>query len=174
LMNFVDFTGCKLVWDLCALSLRNPDGTWNSTNAQSLLSHVIQHNQSLYGLQLGNEPGHYWTQHFPNGVTAEHLGNDFQTLDTMIQTMFSPEKRPLLFGPDICGPGTMNGTSSCSTEQYFTDILHNTSGVLDGVSIHHYGWYSLSTTSLYIFAWITLFAHRHSKRKLQSRLLLEC
>ncbi|CAE7713093.1 HPSE, partial [Symbiodinium microadriaticum] len=42
-------------------------------------------------------------------------------------------------GPDVCGPGQMEGDSKCSTVDYFNSILTNTDGVLDAVVVHHYG-----------------------------------
>lgn len=60
IVAFADATGCRLVWDLCALSMRNEaDNSWDSRNAAALFDHIAAKNQRVFGFQLGNEPGHW-------------------------------------------------------------------------------------------------------------------
>jgi hypothetical protein len=149
IMSFVNQTQCNLVWDLCALSMRNDDGSWNFTNAVDLLTHARDSDQLLHGLQLGNEPGHYYTQHYPDGgATAYQIGQDLQTLRKLVSEIFPADNRPRLIGPDNCRPGNMTENSPCSTVSYFDDILSGSGGVLDGVSVHHYGKYGSSSENI--------------------------
>lgn len=87
IISFTELTGCLLVWDLCAYSMRNPDDSWDHTNAEVLFSHMQQHSQSIYGFQLGNEPGIYLKKqgYMP---AATQIGEDLHTLRTLLQTYF--------------------------------------------------------------------------------------
>ena len=107
LMVYTQATGCKLVWDLCALSLRTePDNQWDSANAEKLFAHMAAAGQNLYGFQFGNEPGHYYTRHYPDGPDGVQLGADLVVLGGLMEKYFPEEaSRPRLFGPDNCGPG---------------------------------------------------------------------
>ena len=78
-------------------------------------------------------------QHYPDGVEGDQLGRDFVSLSALVDSIFPPDRRPLLLGPDVCGPGRMEGDSKCSTVAYCTSILTSSEGVLDAVTIHHYG-----------------------------------
>ena len=107
IITFADRSGCKIVWDLCALSFRNAtDGSWNSTNARILFNHMVSNNQSIYGWQLGNEPGHWKTRHPTSGPDGEQVGRDLISLHDLVAEKF-PFTRPRIFGPDICGPASM-------------------------------------------------------------------
>lgn len=141
LMKFVEETTCHLVWDLCALSLRTMDNSWDSSNAELLFKHIVTSRQKVFGFQFGNEPGHWYTRHYPNGPTGLQLGKDLQTLKSLVKKYFidyGPNK-PLIFGPDNCGPGDMTDDSPCASVEYFNDIIRDASNVLSGVTIHHYG-----------------------------------
>lgn len=60
LMDFVEYTGCQLVWDLCALSMRRAeDNSWDPANAEALLDHIIANKHKVFAFQFGNEPGHW-------------------------------------------------------------------------------------------------------------------
>lgn len=137
LIKFIDITSCRLVWDICALSLRNTnDNSWDSRNAESLFRHMVANNQNLYGFQFGNEPGHWYTRHYPYGPTGVQLGKDLVTLKSLIDTYFPEGQKPFLFGPDNCGPGDMTDDSPCSNVTFFTDIVNGGEEVLNGVTIH--------------------------------------
>ena len=138
IIKFVDESGCKLIWDLCALSLRNSDNSWNTTNAEMLFDHIVRSNQSIYGLQLGNEPGH-WNARHASGPGAVQLGKDLVTLYKLVAEKLAGKTKPFLFGPDVCGPALMTESSPCSTVHFFTDIIHAAQQTLRGVTVHHYG-----------------------------------
>jgi hypothetical protein len=38
----------------------------------------------VYGLQLGNEPGHWFTRHFPDGPSGAQIGQDFLALKALV------------------------------------------------------------------------------------------
>jgi len=141
IMAYGDITGCKIVWDLCALSLRNEaDNSWDSTNAQLLFDHMVSKKQTVYGFQFGNEPGHWYTRHYPNGPDGVQLGKDLVTLQSIVSDKFGVySSQPLLFGPDNCGPARMTEDSPCSNVTFFTDIITGGEDVLSGVTVHHYG-----------------------------------
>ena len=139
IITFADRSGCKIVWDLCALSFRNAtDGSWNSTNAGILFNHMVSNNQSIYGWQLGNEPGHWKTRHPTSGPDGEQVGRDLISLHDLVAEKFSFTSTRI-FGPDICGPASMTNASPCSTLQFFTDIISVAQPILSGVTVHHYG-----------------------------------
>lgn len=138
IVHFAEITQCKLVWDLCALSLRNEDRSWDSRNAKELFRHMAEKNQSVYAFQFGNEPGHWYTRHYPDGPTGEELGNDLLTLKSLVHAYF-PKNPPLIIGPDVCGPGEMTDDSPCSSLDFFESIITTGKDALDSVTIHHYG-----------------------------------
>lgn len=137
IVEFAASTKCHLVWDLCALSMRTDAGEWDSTNAKELFAHMVQHNQDVYGFQLGNEPGHYYTSHYPDGPYGDQLGKDFITLSNILPEYFPSV--PLILGPDTCGPGNCTEESPCASPDYFTSALNNSIGAIDAVTVHHYG-----------------------------------
>lgn len=100
LAKFVDSTNCSLIFDLNGMSFRAADGSWNATNAESLLRYAASTATLPSGLQLANEPGHWWTRHFPNGTWGDALGTDFHTLRELLGTIPGGEDI-LLFGPDV-------------------------------------------------------------------------
>lgn len=54
--SFVNRTGSRLVWDL-SINPRNPDGSWNSTNSESLIRHTAAQGAAVAAWELGNEEG---------------------------------------------------------------------------------------------------------------------
>lgn len=139
--------------------MRNVDNSWDTRNAQSLFDHILQSNQSVYGFQLGNEPGHWYTHH-ENAPNGAQLGLDFITLKQLVDNMFGPAA-PLLFGPDVCGPGELSDEHPCASYDFFVDLVKGGEEALDGITVHHYGqlkhW---STINL-----LTDVAYRPKKRK---------
>lgn len=132
-------THCKLVWDLNALSMRLPDGSWNFTNAEALLRRVARTGQRLYGVQLGNEPGHWWSRHYPNGTWADRLGQDVVMLRGLLRDIFPDAAlRPKIMGPDVC-MGGMNNTSPCANITFFQDFVKASGDSVDAITVHHYG-----------------------------------
>lgn len=140
-MDFADFTECRLVWDLCALSMRNAgDNSWDHTNAELLMDHIVENQQNVHGFQLGNEPGHWYTRHYPDGPTGEQIGADFKMLQDLVSAKFKgAAKQPLVFGPDVCGPGELNDDHPCADYQFFWDIVTGAESAISGVTVHHYG-----------------------------------
>ena len=108
--------------------------------AESLFSHMKNSGQYVYGFQFGNEPGHWYTRHYPDGPNATQLGNDLVTLRGILDSYFPDTKRrPVMFGPDNCGPGEMSDSSPCGDRKFFSDIITNGREALSGITVHHYG-----------------------------------
>jgi hypothetical protein len=61
ILAYAAHTGCRLVWDLCALSMRRENGSWDSANAEALLDHIVANNQvcgeGTVGSKLSLRPG---------------------------------------------------------------------------------------------------------------------
>lgn len=127
------------MWDLCALSMRQEDNSWDTRNAEDLFDHIVQSGQRVYGFQLGNEPGHWYTRH-EGAPSGSQIGADFLTLRRLIDEKFSGLPNvPLIMGPDVCGPGELNDDHPCADYEFFLEIVKGGEAALDAVTIHHYG-----------------------------------
>lgn len=126
------------MWDICALSMRNEDNSWDTRNAEALLDHIVEKHQNVYGFQLGNEPGHWYTRH-EGAPSGAQIGLDFLTLQGLVDAKFESSRAPLVLGPDVCGPGELNDDHPCADYQFFLDMVKGGEAALDGITIHHYG-----------------------------------
>ena len=142
LLAFARRCNFDLVWDFNGMRMRSPDGaTWNSTSARVLLERTLQQRSPLWGVQLGNEPGHFQTR---NGdPTPEAHSADFRALSMLLDDLFDGKtnvtKRPRIQGPDICnGHGTP--TSPCANLTYLRRLLLTAGAdTLDDLTVHGYG-----------------------------------
>lgn len=118
----------KLKWKLIFglnLLLRKSDGTWDSTNAESLIDFISTKGYHV-NYELGNEPD-LWPTHRNITIKPEQIANDFLTLKNILLQYDSQGK---LFGPDIC---------TLTRYDYFENILRNMKdNVLDAITFHHY------------------------------------
>lgn len=137
-MEFANSSGFRMAFDLNAMTMRLPNGSWDSRDAETILQRVRQRQQPLWAVQLGNEPGHYLTRN-PGSVTAKQHGRDFVQLSALLDQVFAdaPESRPRIQGPDICA-GAMNDTSPCADMAYLRTLLQEAAGVIDDVTVHRY------------------------------------
>ena len=141
LQDFVGDAGFHLAWDLNAMRSRNAtSGTWDPTDATTLLKHVQSRGQSLWALQLGNEPGHFQTRSGGTPTPAEH-GGDFLQLHALLEQMYgtSLDGRPRIQGPDVCyGSGT--DSAPCASSGYLRELLAVTGpNIIDDLTVHSYG-----------------------------------
>jgi|EP00945_MAST-04E_sp_MAST-4E-sp1_P000486 heparanase len=145
IIDFVDACGFNLAWDLNMRIGRstNSSDPWDPQDTLRLLDHVREKHQSVWALQLGNEPGHYQTR---NGglPTAKQHGADFVALDKILSKYYPPgsnleTKRPRMQGPDVCfGAGTQ--TQPCADMSYFRDVLSVLGpSMLTDITGHAYG-----------------------------------
>ena len=153
IMNFVSATGFQLVWDLNAMKMRDPaTNRWNSTNGEALLRYVAARplqRHALGGLQLGNEPGHFYNS-VPAGTAANasQHGADWLALRDLVQDVYQTRSGlPVLQGPDVCfGLGKMNGTGGhekCADLTYLSELLAAATDAegcsIEELTVHNYG-----------------------------------
>uniref|UniRef100_A0A7M4F579 Heparanase 2 (inactive) n=1 Tax=Crocodylus porosus TaxID=8502 RepID=A0A7M4F579_CROPO len=111
LYNFADCSGLHLIFALNALR-RNPNNSWNSSNALSLLKYSASKKYNI-SWELGNEPNNYRTL-MGRSVNGSQLGKDYIQLRSLLQLIrtYSRAMVPR-------GPGQHPGTWSLSC--YYID-----------------------------------------------------
>ena len=115
----------KLVFDLNLL-MRNPDGTWDPTNALQLIEYAFKKGYYVQ-YELGNEPDLY-PRHLNFSIPPMQLAADFKKLSKILHD--KTRVQSMLIGPDV---------ATLSRYNYFEHVLSNMDeGVLDAVSFHHY------------------------------------
>uniref|UniRef100_A0A669Q0Z9 Heparanase 2 (inactive) n=1 Tax=Phasianus colchicus TaxID=9054 RepID=A0A669Q0Z9_PHACC len=82
LYNFADCSGLHLIFALNALR-RNPNNSWNSSNALSLLKYSASKKYNI-SWELGNEPNNYRTL-IGRSVNGSQLGKDYIQLRSLLQ-----------------------------------------------------------------------------------------
>ncbi|XP_053245519.1 inactive heparanase-2 isoform X3 [Podarcis raffonei] len=100
LYNFADCSGLHLIFALNALR-RNPNNSWNSSNALSLLKYSASKKYNI-SWELGNEPNNYRTL-TGRAVNGTQLGKDYMQLKSLLQ-LIRTYSRASLYGPNIGRP----------------------------------------------------------------------
>ncbi|NXN18983.1 HPSE2 protein, partial [Indicator maculatus] len=100
LYNFADCSGLHLIFALNALR-RNPNNSWNSSNALSLLKYSASKKYNI-SWELGNEPNNYRTL-MGRSVNGSQLGKDYVQLRSLLQLIRAYSKANL-YGPNIGRP----------------------------------------------------------------------
>ncbi|XP_059586270.1 inactive heparanase-2 isoform X3 [Alligator mississippiensis] len=100
LYNFADCSGLHLIFALNALR-RNPNNSWNSSNALSLLKYSAGKKYNI-SWELGNEPNNYRTL-MGRSVNGSQLGKDYVQLRSLLQ-LIRTYSRASLYGPNIGRP----------------------------------------------------------------------
>ncbi|XP_030426574.1 inactive heparanase-2 isoform X5 [Gopherus evgoodei] len=100
LYNFADCSGLHLIFALNALR-RNPDNSWNSSNALSLLKYSASKKYNI-SWELGNEPNNYRTL-TGRTMNGSQLGKDYIQLKSLLQ-LIRTYARTSLSGPSIGRP----------------------------------------------------------------------
>ncbi|NWS71610.1 HPSE2 protein, partial [Crotophaga sulcirostris] len=100
LYNFADCSGLHLIFALNALR-RNPNNSWNSSNALSLLKYSASKKYNI-SWELGNEPNNYRTL-IGRSVNGSQLGKDYIQLRSLLQLIRTYSKANL-YGPNIGRP----------------------------------------------------------------------
>ncbi|NXA42322.1 HPSE2 protein, partial [Eudromia elegans] len=100
LYNFADCSGLHLIFALNALR-RNPNNSWNSSNALSLLKYSASKKYNI-SWELGNEPNNYRTL-IGRSVNGSQLGKDYMQLRSLLQ-LIRTYSRASLYGPNIGRP----------------------------------------------------------------------
>ncbi|NXS64871.1 HPSE2 protein, partial [Pandion haliaetus] len=100
LYNFADCSGLHLIFALNALR-RNPNNSWNSSNALSLLKYSASKKYNI-SWELGNEPNNYRTL-VGRSVNGSQLGKDYIQLRSLLQ-LIRTYSRANLYGPNIGRP----------------------------------------------------------------------
>uniref|UniRef100_A0A670ZVU8 Heparanase 2 (inactive) n=1 Tax=Pseudonaja textilis TaxID=8673 RepID=A0A670ZVU8_PSETE len=100
LYNFADCSGLHLIFALNALR-RNPNNSWNSSNALSLLKYSASKKYNI-SWELGNEPNNYRTL-TGRAVNGTQLGKDYMQLKRLLQ-LIRTYSRANLYGPNIGRP----------------------------------------------------------------------
>lgn len=76
---------------------RNADGSWDATNAELLISHVIKKGYNVWW-ELGNEPNRYGKYGTEYKVSGSQLAKDFEKLKKIAG------KNAITLGPDVTRP----------------------------------------------------------------------
>uniref|UniRef100_A0A4W5JML8 Heparanase 2 n=1 Tax=Hucho hucho TaxID=62062 RepID=A0A4W5JML8_9TELE len=100
LYNFAECAGLHLVLGLNALH-RNPDSSWNSSSALSLLKYSAGKKYNI-SWELGNEPNGYRSM-VGQTVNSTQLGKDYTLLRTLLQSV-RYYSRAHLYGPNAGRP----------------------------------------------------------------------
>ncbi|KAJ8940372.1 hypothetical protein NQ318_015765 [Aromia moschata] len=116
-----------VIFQLNAL-MRLSDGSWDYSNAETLISFSDEHKLNL-DWELGNEPD-IFHQQFNEEVNTTQLAKDFATLRSILDK-YETYKESQLFGPDTTWPSEGN-------KYYIRDFVKDASHVIDAVTWHHY------------------------------------
>nr|XP_016847648.1 PREDICTED: inactive heparanase-2 isoform X2 [Anolis carolinensis] len=100
LYNFADCSGLHLIFALNGLR-RNPNNSWNSSNALSLLKYSASKKYNI-SWELGNEPNNYRAL-TGRAVNGTQLGKDYMQLKSLLQQI-RIYSRASLYGPNIGRP----------------------------------------------------------------------
>ncbi|XP_057259098.1 inactive heparanase-2 isoform X2 [Pezoporus wallicus] len=127
LYNFADCSGLHLIFALNALR-RNPNNSWNSSNALSLLKYSASKKYNI-SWELGNEPNNYRTL-IGRSVNGSQLGKDYVQLRSLLQ-LIRTYSRANLYGPNIGRPRK----NAISLLEGFMKVAGST---VDAVTWQHY------------------------------------
>ncbi|XP_030917393.1 inactive heparanase-2 [Geospiza fortis] len=124
LYNFADCSGLHLIFALNALR-RNPNNSWNSSNALSLLKYSASKKYNI-SWELGNEPNNYRTL-MGRSVNGSQLGRDYTQLRSLLQ-LIRTYSRAHLYGPNIGRPRK----NVVAFLEGFMKVAEATVGILEG------------------------------------------
>ncbi|KFO54330.1 Inactive heparanase-2, partial [Corvus brachyrhynchos] len=127
LYNFADCSGLHLIFALNALR-RNPNNSWNSSNALSLLKYSASKKYNI-SWELGNEPNNYRTL-IGRSVNGSQLGKDYTQLRSLLQ-LIRTYSRAHLYGPNI-------GRPRKNVIGFLEGFLKVAGGTVDAVTWQHY------------------------------------
>lgn len=117
-----------MVFDLNTL-LRNPDGSWNSSNAEEIILYAKGHNLEL-DWQMGNEPNSF--HHVFNvSVSAKQFAKDYCKLRKILNK--SGYKDSILVGPEANHIGDKN-----KGNKYIKNFLKKGADCISYVTWHQY------------------------------------
>ncbi|XP_011699485.1 PREDICTED: heparanase-like [Wasmannia auropunctata] len=127
--NFTVKSELRMIFDLNVL-LRNPDGSWNDSNAKEIIAFAKSQNMSL-DWQLGNEPNSF--KHVFNVIiSATELAMDYDHLRQLLN-VFGYENS-ILVGPEVNHVGESNEIG----EIYAKTFLSSQKNTVNYVSWHQY------------------------------------
>ncbi|NXO77795.1 HPSE2 protein, partial [Sitta europaea] len=127
LYNFADCSGLHLIFALNALR-RNPNNSWNSSNALSLLKYSASKKYNI-SWELGNEPNNYRTL-IGRSVNGSQLGKDYAQLRSLLQ-LIRTYSRAHLYGPNI-------GRPRKNVIAFLEGFMKVAGGTVDAVTWQHY------------------------------------
>ncbi|NXM13605.1 HPSE2 protein, partial [Ploceus nigricollis] len=127
LYNFADCSGLHLIFALNALR-RNPNNSWNSSNALSLLKYSASKKYNI-SWELGNEPNNYRTL-IGRSVNGSQLGKDYTQLRSLLQ-LIRTYSRAHLYGPNI-------GRPRKNVVAFLEGFMKVAGGTVDAVTWQHY------------------------------------
>ncbi|XP_066047223.1 inactive heparanase-2 isoform X3 [Chamaea fasciata] len=127
LYNFADCSGLHLIFALNALR-RNPNNSWNSSNALSLLKYSASKKYNI-SWELGNEPNNYRTL-VGRSVNGSQLGKDYTQLRSLLQ-LIRTYSRAHLYGPNI-------GRPRKNVIAFLEGFMKVAGGTVDAVTWQHY------------------------------------
>ncbi|NWV12202.1 HPSE2 protein, partial [Ptilonorhynchus violaceus] len=127
LYNFADCSGLHLIFALNALR-RNPNNSWNSSNALSLLKYSASKKYNI-SWELGNEPNNYRTL-IGRSVNGSQLGKDYTQLRSLLQ-LIRTYSRAHLYGPNI-------GRPRKNVIAFLEGFMKVAGGTVDAVTWQHY------------------------------------
>ncbi|NWU03173.1 HPSE2 protein, partial [Urocynchramus pylzowi] len=127
LYNFADCSGLHLIFALNALR-RNPNNSWNSSNALSLLKYSASKKYNI-SWELGNEPNNYRTL-MGRSVNGSQLGKDYTQLRGLLQ-LIRTYSRAHLYGPNI-------GRPRKNVVAFLEGFMKVAGGTVDAVTWQHY------------------------------------
>ncbi|KAJ7399202.1 hypothetical protein BTVI_117238 [Pitangus sulphuratus] len=127
LYNFADCSGLHLIFALNALR-RNPNNSWNSSNALSLLKYSASKKYNI-SWELGNEPNNYRTL-IGRSVNGSQLGKDYTQLRSLMQ-LIRTYSRAHLYGPNI-------GRPRKNVIAFLEGFMKVAGGTVDAVTWQHY------------------------------------
>ncbi|XP_018563738.1 heparanase-like isoform X2 [Anoplophora glabripennis] len=130
LTKFAQQTNMEVLFDLNSLR-RFDNGSWDYTNAESLIKFSNKHSLKL-NWELGNEPNSF-RHKFNQEVNATQMAKDFAVLRHILRK-YETYKNSLLVGPDTTRPRVKHQESKI----YLQDFLQNAANVIDAITWHQY------------------------------------
>ncbi|KAF3453060.1 hypothetical protein FNV43_RR03493 [Rhamnella rubrinervis] len=129
LNSFFKKSGAKIIFGLNALNGRSihsdgsATGSWDYTNAESLIRYTVEKNYSIHGWELGNE---LCGSGVGTRVSANQYASDTISLQKMVQDVYKGiEPKPLIIAP-----------GGFFDAKWFTEFFNKTTKILD-VATHH-------------------------------------
>lgn len=124
LVGLVEFAGLDLVMGVNARLGRQAHvsdptkAVWNSSNMDDLIDYVLSNNQSLFGLELGNEPNCFNKSADSANISALQL---YEELGVFASKVRSRLPKTEIWGPDVSVTGDVRG--QCTGSYWGSDLL---------------------------------------------------